>query len=75
VVAPTSLVPDEDAHALVLAHHRALAQGVDSVTALARATEAAPLLAGSFTAFGATWRPTSAGRLPHPRDGSRPAPS
>lgn len=53
VVAPTSVVPDHDAHTLVLTHHRLLADGVDPVTALARATEQAPLLAGSFTAFGA----------------------
>lgn len=52
VVAPTAVVPDQDAHALVLAHHRLLAEGVDPVTALATATEQAPLLAGSFTAFG-----------------------
>lgn len=52
VVAPTSAVPDEDAHALVLAHHRLLADGLDPITALASATEEAPLLAGSFTGFG-----------------------
>lgn len=52
VVAPTSVVPDEDAHTLVVSHHRLLADGVDPITALATATQQAPLLAGSFTAFG-----------------------
>lgn len=58
VVAPTSVVPDEDAHAFVLAHHRELAAGADAATAVARATVGSPLLAGSFTAFGGAWRAT-----------------
>jgi tetratricopeptide (TPR) repeat protein len=56
VVAPVSVVGDDLALATMTAYHEGLASGQDAATALAAATTDAPLLAASFTCFGAPWR-------------------
>jgi CHAT domain-containing protein len=56
VVAPVSVVDDELALATMTAYHEGLSAGSDAATALAAATADAPLLAASFTCFGAGWR-------------------
>ena len=60
VVAPVSVVGDDLALATMTAYHEGLASGLDAPTALAAATTDAPLLAASFTCFGAGWRTTPA---------------
>jgi CHAT domain-containing protein len=56
VVAPVSVVGDDLALATMTAYHEGLASGQDAATALATATGDGPLLAASFTCFGAPWR-------------------
>jgi hypothetical protein len=58
VVAPVSVIGDDLAVATMTAYHEGLASGLDAATALAAATTDAPLLAASFTCFGAPWRAT-----------------
>ena len=57
VVAPVSVVGDDLALATMTAYHEGLRAGLDAATALAAATDG-PLLAASFTCFGAGWRVT-----------------
>ena len=59
VVAPVSVVGDDLALATMTAYHEGLSAGTDSASALAAATGDAPLLAASFTCFGAGWRATA----------------
>jgi len=61
VVAPVSVVGDDLALATMTAYHEGLASGQDAATALASATGDGPLLAASFTCFGASWRSVSQG--------------
>ncbi len=56
VVAPVSVVGDDLAVGTMTAYHEGLAAGLDAATALAEATADGPLLAASFTCFGAPWR-------------------
>ncbi len=56
VVAPVSVVGDDLALATMTAYHEGLSTGSDAATALAAATSDGPLLAASFTCFGAGWR-------------------
>lgn len=56
VVAPVSVIGDDLAVATMTAYHEGLASGLDAATALAAATSEGPLLAASFTVFGAPWR-------------------
>ena len=56
VVAPVSVVGDDLALATMTAYHEGLAAGLDAAAALAAATKDAPLLAASFTCFGAGWQ-------------------
>ncbi len=56
VVAPVSVIGDDLAVTTMTAYHEGLATGLDAATALAAATTDAPLLAASFTCFGAPWR-------------------
>jgi len=56
VVAPVSVVDDDLALATMTAYHEGLRSGLDAATALAAATSDGPLLAASFTCFGAGWR-------------------
>jgi hypothetical protein len=58
IVAPVSVIGDDLAVATMTAYHEGLASGLDAATALAAATTDAPLLAASFTCFGAPWRAT-----------------
>jgi tetratricopeptide (TPR) repeat protein len=61
VVAPVSIVGDELALTTMTAYHRALSSGLDAASALAAATGEGPLLAASFTCFGAEWRASGTG--------------
>jgi tetratricopeptide (TPR) repeat protein len=61
VVAPVSVIGDDLAVATMTAYHEGLASGLDAATALAAATTDAPLLAASFTCFGAPWRRATLG--------------
>lgn len=56
VVAAASPVPDEIAHDVMGDYHRNLAVGMDSATALARATAEGDVLGAAFTCFGSPWR-------------------
>ncbi len=56
VIAPVSDVPDEQAHQAMTDYHAELVKGTDAATALARSTADGPLIARSFTCFGAPWR-------------------
>ncbi|MHB1010446.1 MAG: CHAT domain-containing protein [Propionibacteriaceae bacterium] len=56
VVAPVSVVGDELALATMTAYHERLSSGLDSASALAAVTGEGPLLAASFTCFGAGWK-------------------
>jgi len=58
VVAPVSVIDDELALATMTAYHEGLSSGLDAASALAAATSDGPLLAASFTCFGAGWRST-----------------
>ncbi len=58
IVAPVSIIGEDLAVATMTAYHEGLSSGLDAATALAAATAGAPLLAASFTCFGAPWRAT-----------------
>lgn len=55
VVAPTAKVPDNQAMQCMARTHQLLAQGVDVATAVAQATAAVDLSAGSFVVYGGPW--------------------
>jgi hypothetical protein len=67
VVAPVSVVGDDLALATMTAYHEGLRAGLDTASALAAATGEGPLLAASFTCFGAGWRVSAKAQAPGER--------